>query len=135
MKKAEPVIWWLSTFNYIHYSRATRGHHDSAGSTPNYPAALQLGMQMGFETPAQHEQLSHRSCHDLLQTSSSSLDTHEGGSSVFDEVEPFYGEIETGFYCINTDNFFPFKSVGWYDADLVYHAYQCNIIETKNISL
>ncbi len=42
--------------------------------------------------------------------------------SVFDEVKAFDGKSEAGFYYINTDNFFPFKGTGWYDADLVYYA-------------
>ena len=53
--------------------------------------------------------------------------------SVFDEVKSFDGNIEAGFYYINTDNFFPFKGAGWYDADLVYYAYQCKLIKKKNI--
>jgi hypothetical protein len=53
--------------------------------------------------------------------------------TVFDEVKPFDGEIEAGYYYINTDNFFPFKGAGWYDADLVYYAFQCKLIKKKNI--
>ena len=53
--------------------------------------------------------------------------------SVFDEVKPFDGKIEAGFYYINTDNFFPFKGSGWYDADLVYYAYKCKLIKKRNI--
>ncbi len=49
--------------------------------------------------------------------------------SVFDEVKDFDGDIESGFNYINTDNFFPFKGSGWYDADLVYYAYKYNIIK------
>jgi hypothetical protein len=37
--------------------------------------------------------------------------------SVFDEVKSFDGSIEAGYYYINSDNFFPFKGAGWYDAD------------------
>jgi hypothetical protein len=55
--------------------------------------------------------------------------------SIFDEVKPFDGEIETGFYYINTNNFFPFKGAGWYDADLVYYACECKIITNDNILL
>jgi len=55
--------------------------------------------------------------------------------SVFDEVKAFDGNIEAGFYYINTDNFFPFKGAGWYDADLVNYAYDCKIIKKKNILL
>ena len=55
--------------------------------------------------------------------------------SVFDEVKSFDGEIEAGFYYIETDNFFPFKGAGWYDADLVYYAYECKLIKKKNILL
>jgi hypothetical protein len=40
--------------------------------------------------------------------------------SVFDEVKPFDGNIEAGFYYVNTTNFFPFKGAGWYDAESVY---------------
>jgi hypothetical protein len=53
--------------------------------------------------------------------------------SVFDEVKSFDGEIEAGYYYINTDHFFPFKGAGWYDADLVYYAFQCKLIKKKNI--
>ncbi len=52
--------------------------------------------------------------------------------SVFDEVKAFDGEIEAGFYYIETDNFFPFKGAGWYDADLVYYAHECKLIKNKN---
>ena len=55
--------------------------------------------------------------------------------SVFDDVKSFDGEIETGFYYINTNNFFPFKGAGWYDADLVYYACECKLISKKNILL
>jgi hypothetical protein len=55
--------------------------------------------------------------------------------SVFDEVKSFDGDIEAGFYYVNTDNFFPFKGAGWYDADLVYYAYECKLIKKKNILL
>jgi hypothetical protein len=51
--------------------------------------------------------------------------------SVFDEVKSFDGDIEAGFYFIDTDNFFPFKGTGWYDADLVYYAYECKLIKRK----
>ena len=52
---------------------------------------------------------------------------------VFDEVNSFDGNIEAGYYYINTDNFFPFKGAGWYDADLVYYAIKCNLIKKSNI--
>ncbi len=55
--------------------------------------------------------------------------------SVFDEVKSFVGEIETGFYYIETDFFFPFKGAGWYDADSVYYAYERKLIKRKNILL
>ena len=55
--------------------------------------------------------------------------------SVFDEVKSFDGDIEAGFYYVDTDNFFPFKGAGWYDADLVYYAYECKLIKKKNILL
>jgi hypothetical protein len=55
--------------------------------------------------------------------------------SVFDEVKAFDGNIEAGFYYINTNNYFPFKGAGWYDADLVNYAYDCKIIKKKNILL
>jgi hypothetical protein len=55
--------------------------------------------------------------------------------SVFDEVKSFDGEIEAGFYYINTDNFFPFKVARWYDADLVYYACECKLINKKNLIL
>jgi hypothetical protein len=43
--------------------------------------------------------------------------------NVIDEVKHFDGDIEAEFCYTNTDNFFPFKGAGWYDADLIYHAY------------
>ena len=54
--------------------------------------------------------------------------------SVFDKVKSFDGEIEAGYYYINTDHFFPYKGAGWFDADLVYYAFQCKLIKKKNIS-
>ena len=51
--------------------------------------------------------------------------------SVFDEVKDFDGDNEAGFYYINTDNFFLFKGAGWYDADLVYYAYERKLIKRK----
>ncbi len=53
--------------------------------------------------------------------------------SVFDEVKPFDGDIQAGYYYIDTDNSYPFKGAGWYDADLVYDACECKLIEKKNI--
>ncbi len=55
--------------------------------------------------------------------------------SVFDEVKPFDGDIKAGYYYIDTDHFFPCKGAGWYDADLVYYAYECKLIEQKDILL
>ncbi len=49
--------------------------------------------------------------------------------SVFDDAKSFYGKIKAGFYYIDTDIFFPFN--GWYDADLVYYAYECKLIKKK----
>ena len=53
--------------------------------------------------------------------------------NIFDEVKPFDGEIKTGFYFIETKNFFPFKGNGWYDADLVFYALNSNIITCDDI--
>ncbi len=47
--------------------------------------------------------------------------------SVFNEVKSFDGDIEAGFYYIDTEFFFPFKGAGWYDADLVFYAYECKL--------
>ncbi len=44
--------------------------------------------------------------------------------SVFDEVKAFDGENEAGFYYIETDDFFPFKGAGWYDADFINYTYE-----------
>ncbi len=49
--------------------------------------------------------------------------------SLFDEGKSFDGNIEAGYYYIKTDNFFPFKGAGWYDADLVFYAVKCKIIK------
>ncbi len=43
--------------------------------------------------------------------------------------------VEPHTYYIETDNFFPFKGAGWYDADLVFYAYECKLIRKKNILL
>ncbi len=50
---------------------------------------------------------------------------------MFDEVKPFDGEIEAGYYYINTDNFFPFTGAGRYNADLVFYAFQCKFIKRR----
>ncbi len=53
--------------------------------------------------------------------------------NVFDEIQPFSGSIRTGFYFVETQNFFPFRGNGWYDADLVYFGVWHNIIDVDNI--
>ncbi len=53
--------------------------------------------------------------------------------SVFDEVKPYDGVIEAGFYYVETTNFFPFKGAGWYEAELVYYACNKKIIKQSNI--
>ena len=52
---------------YARAPRLGRAQRRWGGSTPNHPAALQTGMQMGFEPPEQHEQ-STKLCHVSLQT-------------------------------------------------------------------
>ena len=53
--------------------------------------------------------------------------------SVFDEVKSFGGVFKTGFYYIETSNFYPFKGNGWYDADLVFYGVQQSIITMNDI--
>jgi len=55
--------------------------------------------------------------------------------SCLDEVKPFNNKnnINTGFYYIETTNFFPFRGNGWYDADLIYYGLSVNIITNENI--
>jgi hypothetical protein len=53
--------------------------------------------------------------------------------NVFDEVKKFDGNLETGYYFVETDNFFPFKGNGWYDADLVNYGCSQDIIQLDNI--
>ena len=53
--------------------------------------------------------------------------------TVFDEVKPFEGDITTGFYYIETDNFFPLKGNGFYDADLIQYCIDECIIKENQI--
>lgn len=53
--------------------------------------------------------------------------------NIFDEVTKFDGTIETGFYFVETNKFFPFRYNGWYDADLVYYGVESGIISKDNI--
>ena len=57
--------------------------------------------------------------------------------SVFDEGKSFDGEIEAGFYYIDTDNFFSIQrcKMVWYDADLVCYAYECKLMKEESILL
>jgi hypothetical protein len=55
--------------------------------------------------------------------------------SVFDEIKSFDGDIEAGLFYVDTYHCFPFKMAGWYDADLVYCAYECKLVKPKNNSL
>ena len=53
--------------------------------------------------------------------------------TVFDEVKPFSGELATGFFFVETINFFPFRGNGWYDADLVSYGLYRGIITKDSI--
>lgn len=53
--------------------------------------------------------------------------------SVFDEPCAFDGNIEAGFYYVETQNYLPFQGNGWYDADLVYYGKKESIITDANI--
>ena len=55
--------------------------------------------------------------------------------NVFDEVKPFDGKIETGFYYVETKNFFPFHGNGFYDADLIFYALVKKIITKTDVKL
>jgi hypothetical protein len=45
----------------------------------------------------------------------------------------FDGEIEAGYYYIETSNYFPFRGNGFYDADLIDYGIQRGIITKRNI--
>ena len=53
--------------------------------------------------------------------------------NVFDEIKPFDGKIEAGFYYIETKNFFPFRGNGFYIADLIEYAFNKEIIKMDQI--
>jgi hypothetical protein len=53
--------------------------------------------------------------------------------SVFDEIVPFDGKIEAGYYHVETDNFFPFHGNGFYDADLIQFSINEKIIKLNQI--
>ena len=53
--------------------------------------------------------------------------------NVFDEIEPFDGTIKTGYYYVETDNFFPFRGNGAYDADLIQGGLDEHIIKLSQI--
>jgi len=53
--------------------------------------------------------------------------------SVFDEIVPFDGKIEAGYYYVETENFFPFHGNGFYDADLIQFAINEKIIKLNQI--
>ena len=80
---ARPLLPRGSSTPAIHARapRLGRAQRRWGGSTPNHPAALQTGMQMGFEPPGQHEQSINQivSC---LAPNTTSRDTPEGGSLV-----------------------------------------------------
>ena len=47
--------------------------------------------------------------------------------TVFDEPEPYDGELKLGYYYILTDNSFPFSGNGWYGSNLVSYAIEQKI--------
>jgi hypothetical protein len=53
--------------------------------------------------------------------------------NVFDEIKPFDGKIDAGYYGIETNNYFPFKGNGFYFADLIDYAQNKNIIKLEDI--
>ena len=53
--------------------------------------------------------------------------------NVFDEIQPFDGKIDAGYYCIETNNYFPFQGNGLYVADLIDYALNKNIIKLEDI--
>ena len=53
--------------------------------------------------------------------------------NVIDEIKPFDGKLEAGFYYIETKNFFPFRGNGFYIADLIDYALNKNIIKLEQI--
>ena len=79
---ARPLLPRGSSTPAIHARapRLGRAQRRWGGSTPNHPAALQTGMQMGFEPPEQHEQSTNQIV-SWLAPNTTSRDTPEGGSS------------------------------------------------------
>ena len=53
--------------------------------------------------------------------------------SVFDEVKTFDGLLEAGFFYVETNNFFPYRGNGYYDADLVAYGVESRIISIDDI--
>ena len=50
-----------------------------------------------------------------------------------DEVQPFDGNIETGIYYVETDNYFLLKGNGWYFDDTIEKSVQYKIINHDDI--
>lgn len=53
--------------------------------------------------------------------------------SVLDDVEEFDGEIKTGIYFVETDNYFPLRGNRWYSHACVLECIKLNIIDLSNI--
>jgi len=53
--------------------------------------------------------------------------------NVFDEIKPFDGKIQAGYYYVETNNYFPFQGNGYYIADLIDYALNKNIIKLEDI--
>ncbi len=53
---------------------------------------------------------------------------------VFDEIKPFDGKTEAaGYYYVETNNYFPIQSNGYYIADLIDYALNKNFIKLEDI--
>jgi hypothetical protein len=53
--------------------------------------------------------------------------------TVFDEVKSYSGKMSTGFFFVETENVFPFRGNGWYDADLVDYGIISGLIQQEEI--
>ena len=53
--------------------------------------------------------------------------------SVMDDVKLFNGELSTGFYLVESDNYFPLRGNGWYSLPMVKYCIDNNIISKDDI--
>ena len=53
--------------------------------------------------------------------------------SVMDEPKPFSGKIQTGFYYIETESYYPLRGNGWYSKPMIDYCLENGIITKDNI--